>query len=203
MGANQSWWQTFPWALGSVILAAVAITVTIVIAVKNRKRKTLDYTLVDDVKILSDRIGGVRSDIVVTVGETVIKDPRIITVRYINTGNKEILKDDFLANNITTKDKSGTVNSQLAGCSNDDIAVTERDVAPHKIYTPDCLNPGDYIEIQYILDMDGVDSAVPFSPVCRIAGVTRTPKLLERFITREQFRQALKGAVKFYPFYVG
>lgn len=191
--ANQNWWENFPWGLVSVILAAVALVVTIVIFLKTRKRKTLDYTLVDDVKILSDRISGMRSDIIVTVGGEVIKDPRILTVRYVNTGNQEILESDFLANSITTTDKSGTVNSELAGHSGN-VAVTERGVVPHKTYAPDCLNPGDYIEIQYILDMDGIDSSVPFSPVCRIQGATRPSKLTklrEQRPSRKEFLMSL------------
>ncbi|MFV8315712.1 hypothetical protein [Mycobacterium sp. 23] len=194
-GQNQNFWQTFPWGLISVIIAAVALGVTIVIFFKTRKRKTLDYSLVDDVKILSDRLSGIRGDIVVTVGGSAIKDPRIVTVRYMNTGNQEILKSDFLANSITTTDASGTVNSQLAGHS-EHIAVTESGVVPHKSYRADCLNPGDYLEIQYILDMDGIDSDAPFAPVCRIKGATRPAKLIEPRFTREELLKALRRALK-------
>jgi hypothetical protein len=186
MTANHRWWETFPWGLVSVILAVIALAVTVVFFYKGRGRKTLDYMLVDDVKILPEGVSGIRSDIVVTVGGTPIKDPRIITVRYINTGNREILQSDFLVESITTKDDSGIVNSQLTGHSRN-LAVTESGVDPHKSYTADCLNAGEYLEIQYLLEMDGVDDAAPFSPICRIQGASREARLLERAITRAQY----------------
>ena len=165
---------------------------TIVIAVKSRKRKTLDYMVIDDVRILSEHSAGMRSDIVVTVGGDALTDPRIITVRYLNTGNKEIFEADFLANSITTTDASGTKNSKIAGKSDENIQVTEAGVVPHKSYSVDCLNRGEFLDIQYIVDMDGVDDAMPFSPVCRIAGATRPPKLIEQRFTREYVIEVLK-----------
>lgn len=175
--------------MGSVALAIVAIVVTITIFFKNRKRKTLDYLIVDDVKILSDRAGDMRGDIVVTVGTLQLKDPRIVTVRYINTGNQEIVKDDFLNRSITTTDASGAVNSHLAGVSDESIISVESGLAPHKSYFADCLNPGDYLEVQYILDMSGVEGGQPFRPVCRIKGATRQPKRIDPRLTGKELAE--------------
>lgn len=154
MPEEQSWWLQVPWGAGSVILAVVAIGVSITLYLKTRKVKTLDYQFVDDVQILSDSVGrSAIDDVVVTVGGVVIGHPRIVTVRFTNTGNQEILRGDFLSNSITTSDESGVVNSQLVGLSDRRIEVTEAGVVPHKTYTADCLNAGDYIVVRYLLDM--------------------------------------------------
>ncbi len=159
-----------------MILAAVAIAVTITIFLITRKRKTLDVEFIDDVRILSERASDMRDDIVVTVGKLQLKDPRILTVRYRNTGNQEIVADDFLGGGITTTDKSGPViTSQLVAVSDEAIHSVESGLAPHKSYYVDCLNPGDYLQVQYILDMAGADDK-PFAPVCRVKGATRPPK---------------------------
>jgi hypothetical protein len=176
--ANQSWWQTFPWGLVSVVLALIALATTVAIYQMNRKRKTLDYTIVDDVTVLSDRVGALRSEIVINVRNKTLTDPRILRVRFINTGNQEIVKDDFLAGSITTVDGHGIVDSQLVAAS-DGLETTESGLAPHKSYYADCLNQGEWLEVQYIVEMDGMPKDQPFSAVCRIRGATRTSKLIE------------------------
>ncbi|TDZ92184.1 hypothetical protein [Mycobacteroides salmoniphilum] len=176
--AAQGWWQTFPWGIVSAIVAPLALVVTVVIFFKNRARKTLDYALINDVRIVPDGLGDIREDITIRVGTATLRDPRILTVRYINTGNKGIARADFLNGSITTAPDSGVCNSQIVDKSDRDMAITESGVVPHKSYTVDCLNPGDYLDIQYILDMNDVSGDVLFKPVCRIQDATRSSRLV-------------------------
>lgn len=177
---SQSGLETFPWTIVSIVVAVVfgviGVTTSVIVFRKSRKRKTLDYAFIDDVKILSERATAMQSEIVVTVDGVDVNDPRIITVRYVNTGNQEILQSDFTASSITTLEDSGVVNSQLVGLSDNSISITEGGLLPHRRWTPDCLNPGDYLDVQYILDMAKADKA--FTPVCRVQGATRPPELL-------------------------
>lgn len=177
---QQEWWQTFPWGAVSIVLALVAIGVTVTIALWNKARKTLDYEILSDVFLLKKHTAVVSGIVEVMVRGKSVANPRVISIRYQNTGNKEIISDEFLKD-ITL---SGGIHvlqvmvNESAGVVPQVAVSTAEGVQPS--IAADCLNPGDYLDVQYIID----DTGVPIVPIYRIRGATRPAKDMKKSRSR-------------------
>lgn len=93
-----SWIQQYSWVPG-VVIGVIGVIVTITIATivfkKNKKWKTLDYIVLSDVHLLSSSASDVK-DLVVNFRGRELSAPRVITIKFVNTGNQEIKQEDFV-----------------------------------------------------------------------------------------------------------
>ncbi|KAB2587295.1 hypothetical protein BS297_01040 [Rhodococcus erythropolis] len=177
---QQEWWQTFPWGAVSIVLALVAIGVTVTIALWNKARKTLDYEILSDVLLLTKHTELISGIVEVTVKGKPVASPRVISIRYQNTGNKEIMSDEFLKTitlpagvqvlQVTINESTGVV-PQVAVSAKEDVQPS---------IAADCLNPGDYLDVQYLID----DVETPIVPTYRIRGATRPAKDMRKSRSR-------------------
>lgn len=188
---QQEWWQVFPWGIVSVVVAIIAIGTAITLARWNKARKTLDYEILSDVFLLKKHTAVVNGIVEVMVRGESVANPRVTSIRYQNTGNKEIMSDEFLKDitlsggvhvlQIVVNESAGVVPQ---------VAVTSGGGGQPSI-AADCLNPGDYLDVQYIID----DTGVPIVPNYRIRGATRPAKDMKKTRSRNFRVMALIGGV--------
>lgn len=92
-----SWLQRNPWASDAAI-AVVGILATALVAgivyAKSKKRKHIDYQILSDASLLSERAQSV-DQLKVTIRDRVLVNPRVVTIQFVNTGNTEIVAGDF------------------------------------------------------------------------------------------------------------
>lgn len=146
------WMQTNGWIV-TITMGLIAATIAVTLYFKNKKRKTLDFSVQNSVSILSSSASSsLGAPITVRVGDHELKRPALITVRYMNTGNQEILKDDLLTPLALTFGGDRQVSAEVVSKSSDNIKHEELEIEAGKAFLCDCLNAGDYIDVQYILE---------------------------------------------------
>ncbi|EHI41318.1 hypothetical protein OPAG_08136 [Rhodococcus opacus PD630] len=183
MGGLLEWVQTNGWvvtAIGIVIAATIAITLYF----KNKKKKTLDFAVSENVAILSRVRNSISEPVTVRVGNHELVRPRLITIRYENTGNQEIIQDDFLSSLSVIFGGAMVISAQVSEKSDSEISVHEVEKEGVTAFKSDCLNAGDYFEVQYIVEEDEAsESPYAVNPSYRIKGATRPPRRMDQTST--------------------
>lgn len=93
----ESWVDQRPWVLtltATIVLGIVGLVVGYIYHRRGQTRKCLDYLITSDVKLLSDEATKLGS-LEVTYESHALKHPRVVTIKFTNTGNKEIKAEDF------------------------------------------------------------------------------------------------------------
>jgi hypothetical protein len=134
-----------------------------------RTRKTLDWVMLGDVPIMPMR--DKLAQLEVRYRDVVLTQPRLVTIRLINTGNVEIRPEDYSSGrNVTFLAKSGrivvAVGIDLKGPSK--CVINPHDGAWE--LGPELLNPSDSIDVQFVLDGSPEDA---LSVSARVAGASR------------------------------
>ncbi|MGR6976632.1 hypothetical protein [Mycobacteroides abscessus] len=138
---------------------------------RNKRSKTFDYQVLSDVSILSHRPDD--DFLKVTYMDAELENPRVVRVRFANTGTDVIRASDVLEAYVLT------INAQVVS-----MMVSEwssRDLATFTLAVPDfptcevhltlsTLNPGDNFTIQMIVDSA---AKVEMAVTGRIEGQTR------------------------------
>lgn len=180
-------WQVF---IGPVIGAAVAV----VIYLKNRKPKRLQYEIATDQPVLTESRHARWADLSVRLGDKELRHPRVVTVRIANTGKVEAKADDF--------EKLFRVRSQ----GRDEIAAAAivfkakdedepRQLEPEEfsaatVAAPKTLlNPGDWLEYRLLLDGD----TGPVRVTAHVAGFSFKPG--QAFRRRLRFMEFEYGTI--------
>lgn len=176
-----NWFQENAWifTLASILVgAAIAVT----IYNKNKRRKTLDWELKSDTRILSHTAAVDGQDVKVMVGDEVLNNPRMLTYRFKNTGNVEIMRDDFLRDiTLPEVDVISVSVNDLAGIQ---LIV---DFEPEVKVAADCLNPGEHLQVKYLVDNASGDVVPDF----RVKGATRPPKSITTDVSGSELATAI------------
>jgi hypothetical protein len=139
-------------AVGAIIGAA-GITVAILVYRWQRERRTLHFEMLSDNALLGRDHREVAGLQLLYNGQPV-KDPHILRIRFVNTGNKEIRPEDF---KLPVGVKASTANVLVA----DVIDSSSPDMDP-RLHTSDgeawfeplLLNPGDSVTVQIMYDSE-------------------------------------------------
>jgi hypothetical protein len=175
----ESWYVQNPWfgdLLIPILTFAAGGGLTLWAAWKYAKRTTLDYRVVTDVRVLAPGTSDVRDALSVSVGDQLLKNPRLVVFRFVNTGNQTIDADDFesgitLGSNVSVAHiGAGNPQSGVAPV----VAVGAPGSEP-RVWAKS-INPGEFLEVQYVLD----EYAGPVIPIYRINGANRPPRFLNR-----------------------
>lgn len=176
MDDDKTWLEAHSWVPGTAVgifFGLAALIAGYIYYKKNKPRKTLDYQITSDILMLRHSGGSGTGPLRVLVGERSVSEPRLIAVRYQNTGNREILSQDFLQAiklqsdlevlHLEVRETSGIVITVDMG----KIGATT--IKSQPTITVDCLNPGEFIDVQYLID----DSRSSVIPSYRVKGATR------------------------------
>lgn len=162
-----SWWDQHAGALGlaGLIITTIGLAAGVIFFLLQREKKTFDWQLLTDEPIVTsaarDAIGGIK---VFWGDQTELQHPRLVTVRLVNTGKREIRAEDFDGDVRLTVDPTLVIRS--AG------AVRRKEGMRH---TPECAyvagicnlsailyNRSDWVDVQLLLDSNPeADEGVP------------------------------------------
>lgn len=169
---DQGWIDQHSWVPGMAI-GVIGIIVSLVIARKGRASTTLDYATVSEMRVLTESVSQLGSEIAVTVNGKTVSRPRFVTIRYKNTGRKEI-RDKQYSDGVGLSDTDGVVGVEIAGAAHKDMRLIEIGLMPNLRYSVESLNRGEWFDIQYLVD-DSKQSG-KLVPTYRVDGQTRPPK---------------------------
>jgi hypothetical protein len=82
-------------AIVAAIAAVVAIPVTLLVYRLSQERKHLDYEFISGVRLLANEATRLAGELELRFRNSIIKDPYLLLVRLINTGNKPLEQEDF------------------------------------------------------------------------------------------------------------
>jgi hypothetical protein len=167
-----SWVDQHNWVPGAAI-GVVAIVVSLIIAFRGRAKTTLDYATLSEVRVLTEKVSQLNSEIAVTVDGKTVSRPRFVTIRYKNTGRKEIRLEQF-SDGVGLSATDGVVGVELAGVANKNMKMAQIGLMPDLRYAVESLNRGEWFDIQYLVDDKGQSGKLV--PEYRVDGETRPPK---------------------------
>jgi hypothetical protein len=157
--AQGSWWNHHSGiiTLVGVIVTFVGVLVTLIIYLLQRDKKTFDWQLLTDEQIVTRTAREARGGITVLWDNTVeLTHPRLLTIRLMNTGKREIRPEDFDGDTVITADATMDIQSAYIvrrheGMRHEpDCAWTTRECNVKAIL----YNRGDWVDVQLVLDHD-------------------------------------------------
>jgi len=172
-------------------LLAIFISAALAIALYrlNKAKQQIDYQIINDVMIVSRHASSLREKLHIEYEAHTLQNPRIVTIKFINTGNKAIEGSDF-KQAITVRhgqhDDIRAIDGFIVDQAADGIVTEIFDRAAGNKYIqiePDLLNPREWFTVQFLYDHDE-----PLKLSCRFKGQTRSMKELFPVSTREVFR---------------
>ena len=78
-------------AIVGVLVAILAIMVTLLL----RERKHLDYEFISGTRLLANEAIRIAGELQLRFRNSIVKDPYLLLVRLINTGNRPLTEEDF------------------------------------------------------------------------------------------------------------
>lgn len=169
---RQGWVDQHSWVPGLAI-GVIGIIASLVIARRGRASTMLDYATVNETRVLTESVSQLSSEIAVTVNGTTVSRPRFVTIRYKNTGRKEIRYEQF-SDGVGLSDTNGVVGVEIADVANKDMKMVEIGLMPNLRYSVESLNRGEWFDIQYLVD--DTKQSGKLVPAYRVDGQTRPPK---------------------------
>lgn len=137
------------------ILGVIGIVVTIYIAHRSRVRKTLDFEVLNNLSFLSPGVPD-SHQLSVHLAEAELKEPRLVTVRVRNTGNKPVVASDYVQPICIQNKSRGLI---LSATSVDEVSedragdlVIDGESARSVSVSPELLNVREHFDVQLIID---------------------------------------------------
>jgi hypothetical protein len=190
----ESFLERNSWITGIVVPIAVGIAVLAIERFwhrKDRSTKTLDYRVIDDLPILANRPDD--DDLKVTYMDEEVNHPRIVRVRFTNTGKQVIKSTDFLEPYVISCRTSNLLDATITDESDQNLVMMfetdSRNSDGNGTITLTCntLNTGDTFTVQLIVDSEK-PTGIKVSG--RIEGQTRRSAIYPTSDERSQIRNA-------------
>lgn len=180
--AKATWWNQHQGAITllSLIFGLVAIAITVAFFMYERDKRTFDWQLLTDEPIMTHapREGfGIK----VIWNTTELQHPRLVTVRLMNTGKREIRESDFDGPTLIAVGEGFEVKKASAirrrpGMRHTPVCWYNSDGAT---INPIAYNPGNWVDVQLLVDTadESLNPVVTVDSV--VLGETRPGKRVE------------------------
>jgi hypothetical protein len=153
-------------AIASALAAVIIIPVTVFLYRRGQEEKHLDYEFISGTHVIKEEIARAKADLQLYSDGRIVKDPYLLIMRIINTGNRPIQESDF-TDRIRIDFQAGVVTAKLIKSSPVGIA-TELEWEGGVLYVHGMLlNQGDWVALSILTD--GEPRRIP--PEARIVGV--------------------------------
>lgn len=140
------------WQFIGAVLALLAIVISIILYLKQRRFKSLSYEILSCTPLLSieDEIKG---DLQVTYRGNLVEQVHLIIIRIINTGNTPITTEDFERPvNISFGEEAEVFTSEIVKMKPDTIEASIAIRENRIILTPTLLNEGDELTYKTLVN---------------------------------------------------
>jgi hypothetical protein len=158
-------------AVVSALAAIIGIPISILIYRFSQERKHLDYEFLSVVRLLADQATRLAGELELRFKGDVIKDPYLLLVRLINTGNKPLEVEDF--------EQPIRIDLDVPVLSAWVAKAEPKDFAPdlswrgNSVFLPGALfNQGDWVAVSVLADGEPKERSVGV----RIVGVKEPRK---------------------------
>jgi hypothetical protein len=157
----------FGWA--GLLVGVLAIIVGVIIFRLQRSYKRLDYEIRTDQELISRTPFADSGNLQVSYEGSVVRNPRLVVVRFINTGKSEIRRDDFEgALQLSIAEDSKVVSAEVSDYQPKSLSPMVKLSSTHEVeIDPLLLNAGDWVELRLLIDGEKPNPQVNG----RIAGV--------------------------------
>lgn len=181
------WWEGLSGPAGVLVGVVATVIVAAVVFYLQRDKKTFDWQLLTNEPIMTTAPAQhALGKITVTLnGREELKHPRLLTIRLINTGKREIRPEDFDGEVIVVTEPHLAIKSASP--------VRNREGMRHMpgftglddhtlIVDPILYNRGDWVDIQLLVDVaEDMDELSPFN-LNRVTGWDKTNRPKGRFL---------------------
>jgi hypothetical protein len=171
-------------AVLSLIVAIIAIIVTLIVYRLQKERRNLNWVLVSGTKLLQDRAPSLQ-DLELRYKGEIVKDPYLLIVKFENVGNKPIASEDYERPlRISFPPACQVLAAEIVSTSQDDmgtsISVEDRNV----VLKPVMLNARDCVTCQILVDRPPKD--------WRVKGRIKGVEIRSGATTKVQFSPLVK-----------
>jgi hypothetical protein len=144
------------------VVGIVGIVVALLIYRWQQNPKQLDYSMVNDLQLLSPHASEAGEALRVFYEDTVVRDPHIVTVQVRNTGKVAIVADDFVDPISITWKTARLIEGFPAGGSSRYIVGAMTMTEGTGPVNPEValINPNEYFDVQLLLDGEPTDLQV-------------------------------------------
>jgi hypothetical protein len=168
-------------AIVGIILSIVGILVTLFL----RERKHLDYEFISGTRLLADEATRLAGELELRFKSSIIKDPYLLLVRLINTGNRPLGEEDF-EQPIRIELDAPVLTGWIAKADPEELAPTVRWYADIVEVPGTLFNKGDWIALGVLTDGEPREKKINI----RIVGVKKARQF-------EHYSKALNQAAVF------
>ena len=175
---------------GTFIGIAATALISWLIYLRQKTRKHIDYRYITSTRVFKPRSEKVYGEIKVMVDGREVEDARFVTIRYINTGNQMIERNDFLKY-IGLSEATGIVSVKMVDKSDDTLQMIEAGVMPNIQWGVETMNARDHFDVQYVLDESKGHNRV--LPECKIKNETRSMRNQSKRLRRISVMIGLSG----------
>jgi hypothetical protein len=152
--------------VGTIVGIGIGALISIIIYRKQLEPKHLDYEFISGVHLVASEAARLAGDLKVTYKDQAIKDPYLLLVRLINTGNKHIESEDFDTPVRVELGASKVISAEVVKTSqeqmNPSLEVQENAVVLH----PMLFNRNEWLAFTAVTDGEPTEKVV----IARIAG---------------------------------
>lgn len=157
------------WQFVGVILSIAGIVVTVVFFFAQRSRKSMSCYITFNSKLFSIRREAQDKLRVFYEGKPV-SNLRLLVLRIQNTGNQPILTQDFDEPiGFTFNEGINIIDGEIGSTKPDNLRINLTKVDKELLLSPILFNPGDYVEVNLLIDGAMKD----FRVSGRVIGVTQ------------------------------
>jgi hypothetical protein len=158
-------------AIVAAIATVAAIPVTILVYRLSQERKRFDNEFISGVRLLANEATRLAGELELRFRNDIIKDPYLLLVRLINTGNKPLAEGDF-EQPVRIELHAPVLSAWLAKSDPEELSpkVTWQDTKVE--VAPTLFNKGDWVAFVVLTDGEPKETSIDI----RIVGVKKSRK---------------------------
>lgn len=145
------------WQFAGALLTLIAIFVSILLYLRQRKRKSLSYTIVSCAPLLS--VGEeIKNGLQILYNNKPIQQAHLVLIRIFNAGNTPVTTEDF-EHSITLRfgERAGILTSEIVETAPPNLPASIRIEGRKLVLLPTLLNAGDSVELKALVEnFDGL-----------------------------------------------
>jgi len=175
----------------AIVTAVVTLAATFLVHRLSQERKHFDYEFISGVRLLADEATRLAGDLELRFKTSVIKDPYLLLVRLINTGNKPLVEEDF-EQPVRIELDAPVLSAWIAKSEPEELIPAVGWYSDTVEIFPALFNKGDWIALGALTDGEPPKKNINV----RIVGVKKPRKF-------EHFSKALNQSAVFFGILVG
>lgn len=143
------------WQFVAALLAAIAILVSIILYLKQRRRKALSYEILSRTPLLSVK-EEIKKQLKILYDGKPVRQVHLVVVRIVNSGNTPILSTDYeRLISLNFGEEANVLTAEIVKTDPDSIQASFNVEGKSVVLTPTLLNTGDSFTLKMLITKFG------------------------------------------------